>query len=399
MRLSKSLKIVFFTGIFTISNFFYSHPEKVQAQSSSNAFVVFVNGSGDCCAGYMTEVINRVKEGGNEVWTTSYASFRNGSTTNKVSVVNVSTDLDANFIGESTLILNNIPESRPIILIGHSYGGDSILKILPLVERRIQLVVTIDPVGTGGFRQIAISRRVPPNVDYFMNRWQENGLSDSNIVPFDSRSSGSISCNAKVCDQESQNLARNTDGSEKRVSCDAHEVTCDGWRLPGCNFSGCWKGSNGTKAKRMFHNDMPVNDFIQRIVGNKIRQQLVAFSESVPIERLAEGFGHAKNARLKFEGKLEEPMAGHINWCMSQSTQVCRAQILDELRMLEIGFKSNGLNCEGFGHLKNAYLTLSEGRIEPLAGHSNWCRSVSADIAIDGLMSYERFIKEKLGAQ
>jgi hypothetical protein len=277
MKLYKFLQIIVFTGIFAISNLVYSHPEKVQAQSSPKAFVVFVNGSGDCCAGSMTEVINRMRRGGNEVWTTSYASFRDGSTTNKVPVVNLSTDLDSSFIADAALVLNRISKSRPIILIGHSYGGDSVLKILPFINRKIQAVVTIDPVGTGGFRQVAIRRKIPSNVDYFMNRWQENGLAGSNIVPFDSRIGGSIPCSAKICDQDAQNLARNSDGSEIRVSCEAHEVSCNGWKLPGCNFSGCWKGSNGTKAKRVFHNDMPGDDFIQRSVSDKIQQQLQAF--------------------------------------------------------------------------------------------------------------------------
>jgi hypothetical protein len=259
------------------------------AQSSSKPFVVFVNGSGDCCAGAMWNVKQTLEGQGATIWTTSYASFKDGSTTNKAPVVNLSTDMDNAFIFGAVQVLNSVPKSTPIILIGHSYGGDSILKVLPFIQRRIQLVVTIDPVGTGGSRQIATSRRVPSNVDYFMNRWQENGLALDNIVPFDSRTDGSIPCSAGVCDQKSQNLARNADGSEIRVSCGAEEVSCDGWTLPGCNFGGCWKGSNGTKAKRMFHNDMPIDDSIQRTVGDKIQERLAAFSP--PIGALVNGGG------------------------------------------------------------------------------------------------------------
>jgi hypothetical protein len=243
------------------------------AQSSSDVFVAFVNGSGDCCAGEMWDVKNRLESQGATIWTTSYASFKDGSTTNKLPG-NISTDLDPKFIIEAAQVLNKLPESTPIILVGHSYGGDSILQVLPFIKRRVQLVVTIDPVGTGGFRKNVTSLRVPSNVDYFMNRWQENGLEGRNIVPFDSRANGSIPCSATVCDQDSQNLARKADGSEIRVSCGAEEITCDGWKLPGCNFGGCWKGSNGTKARRMFHNDMPVDASIQRIVGDRIQEQL-----------------------------------------------------------------------------------------------------------------------------
>ena len=40
--------------------FFASNQNKVQAQPS-NALVVFVNGSGDCCAGFMSEVKDRAR--------------------------------------------------------------------------------------------------------------------------------------------------------------------------------------------------------------------------------------------------------------------------------------------------------------------------------------------------
>ena len=64
-----------------------------------------------------------------------------------------------------------------------------------------------------------------------MNRWQENGLTGDNIVPFDSRISGQILCQAtKGCDQTAQNLVRNEDGSEKRVECGWEEVTCPGFQ-------------------------------------------------------------------------------------------------------------------------------------------------------------------------
>jgi pimeloyl-ACP methyl ester carboxylesterase len=251
--------------------------QQAQAQTSTGAFTVFVNGSGDCCAESMFNGLDRIRKGvRGDLWATSYASFRNGSTTRKVGP-GLSVDPDINFVGEAVQVINNIPPNRPIVLVGHSYGGDSILKVLPLIARRIQLVVVIDPVGTAGFRSVATKRVVPKNVDYFMNRWQENGLAARNAVPFDSRGNGKIPCLAKVCDQQAANLARNTDGSEIRISCEAHEASCDGWRLPGCNFRGCWRGSNGTKAKRMYHNDMPVDAHIEETVIERIKATLRPF--------------------------------------------------------------------------------------------------------------------------
>lgn len=260
MKLSKFFTLFGVTSGLVISNFSQPNLGQLQAQSSSkNALIVFVNGSGDCCAEEMNQVRERV-EPGNTLWTTSYANFRNGSTTTKVPVVNLSTNADALFIKEATKVINSQPPDRPIVLIGHSYGGDSILKVLPFITRRVQLVVVIDPVGTGGFRRVATSRVVPPNVDYFINRWQENGLTGQNIVPFDSRINGQIRCTAtKGCDQAAQNLVRKEDGSEVRVSCGWAEVTCR------------------TKAKRIEHNSMPEDAYIQKTVGDRIAEVLAAF--------------------------------------------------------------------------------------------------------------------------
>jgi hypothetical protein len=277
MKLSKFLTICGITGALAISDLFHSNVGQVYAQSSpkANAFVVFVNGSSDCCAKRMDQVIKRVKEGGNQVWITSYANFKDGSTTRKVPVVNLSADADALFIKEAAEYINFLPPNRPVVLIGHSYGGDSILKVLPFITRRVQLVAVIDPVGTGGFRKVATSRVVPPNVDYFMNRWQENGLTGQNIVPFDSRVSGQIRCTAKRCDQTAQNLVRNVDGSEYRVECRWDEVTCPGFQAPVPPFR---KGRKGTKAVRIEHNSMPEDAYIQKTVGDRIHDVLKPFA-------------------------------------------------------------------------------------------------------------------------
>jgi pimeloyl-ACP methyl ester carboxylesterase len=176
-----------------VGSLFASDSVQVQAQSEANrgAFIVFVNGSGDCCAKYMDEALARIRKGiKGTVRITSYASFRDGSTTSKVPVVNLSTNEDTIFISEAADLINVIPPERPVVLIGHSYGGDSVLKVLPKITRQVQVVAVLDPVGSGGRRSKAIARSVPNNVDYFLNRWQENRLTNENIVPFDSSISG-----------------------------------------------------------------------------------------------------------------------------------------------------------------------------------------------------------------
>jgi len=275
MKLGRFLSIFGMTFVLAANDLFLSNLGAVQAQSNK-AFIVFVNGSGDCCAGGMGQALARLQNGVNaDIWITSYANFRNGSSTRRVPVVNLSVDADALFIKEATQVINSIPPSRPVVLIGHSYGGDSILKVLPFVTRRVELVAVIDPVGTGGFRKVATSRVVPQNVDYFLNRWQENGLTDQNVVPFDSRISGQIRCLAtKGCDQDSQNLVRNADGSENRVECRWDEVTCPGFQAPVPPFR---KGRKGTKAKRIEHNPMPQDEYIQHTVVEKLKVALRPF--------------------------------------------------------------------------------------------------------------------------
>ncbi len=186
-----------------------------------------------------------------------------------------STSNDAAFLQEAADFINNrLEPNRPLILIGHSFGGDSLLSLVPRINRRIQFLGVIDPTAAGGLRKPVTRRGVPANIDYFFNRWQRNALNAANVVPFDSRLvNGSISgCNARNCDQQEQNLARREDGSDVRVNCGSLEVTCPGYQpWPG--------GSNGTKAKRLSHNDMPSDAYLQRQMGNAIRSVFAAPSQ------------------------------------------------------------------------------------------------------------------------
>jgi len=183
-----------------------------------------------------------------------------------------STSNDAEFLRQAADFINQLDPNRPLILIGHSFGGDSLLSLVPRITRRIQFLGVIDPTAAGGLREPVTRRGVSSNVDYFFNRWQENALASDNVVPFDSRLvSGSISgCRARTCDQQEQSLARRQDGSEIRVSCESWEVSCPGYEpWPG--------GSNGTKAKRLAHNSMPLDEYLQRQMADQISSVLANF--------------------------------------------------------------------------------------------------------------------------
>jgi pimeloyl-ACP methyl ester carboxylesterase len=151
---------------------------------SSRPYVVFVNGWQNCCSWGMNALQNRlINQMNAEPRYVPYSNFdNNGSSGN--------TSTDERFLRDGADFINNqLDKNRPLILIGHSFGGDSVLKLLPRINRRIQLVAVIDPVRTGGFRATLKNLNVPSNVDYFYNRWQEN-----EPFPTDYIVNGSIAC-------------------------------------------------------------------------------------------------------------------------------------------------------------------------------------------------------------
>jgi len=239
-------------------------PKKLEAQSlSGKPVLVFVDGYLDCCAHNMhvvrhglatrfgAEIIDvtwdgYIKTPGRENWSGTLNPYRRSN--------------DSAFTNQAPKLINEIDPNRPVILIGHSFGGDSILKILPRIKRSILFVGVIDPVAIGGVRWPIKSYIVPSNVRYFYNRWQQNALGAGggyNLFPLDNRVvNGQISCNAAQCDQDAQNLARKGDGSPIKVPCRSLEVSCQGYQpWPG--------GSNGFKSRRLSHEEMPTDDYIQ----------------------------------------------------------------------------------------------------------------------------------------
>lgn len=232
------------------------------AAQTSRPYIVLVNGYNNCCAWGVTE---RFPSMNAEIRSVPYSNFSDDSKSN-------ATSNDSAFLQEGADFINNkLDRSRPLILIGHSFGGDSVLKLLPRINRQIQFVAVIDPVRTGGFRVPLTNLRVPSNVEYFYNRWQEN-------MPFpnDFKTSGSISCRAKQCDQDSQNIARNADFSAVTTECSWAEVTCPGFVAPNPLIGR--RGRKGKKQVRVSHQDLPRDAFLQTDLGEKIKKQLSMFT-------------------------------------------------------------------------------------------------------------------------
>ena len=278
--------------------------DQVQAQSAPRPYVVLVNGYEDCCVWnpsnrgvYMVTVLRELERRGAEFRLLPWDTFRDGARQRS------RTSNDAAFLQEAADFINNrLDRNRPLILIGHSFGGDSLLSLAPRINRQIQFLGVIDPTAAGGLREPVTRRGVPSNVDYFFNRWQQNALASANVVPFDSRLvSGSISgCRARTCDQQEQSLARSENGSEIRIPCESWEVSCPGYQpWPG--------GSNGTKAKRLAHNDMPSDAYLQRQMADRIGSVLTNFSPSLSNTRQSivglRGIVHLQNiGDVSFQG-------------------------------------------------------------------------------------------------
>ena len=97
-------------------------------------------------------------------------------------------------------------------------------------------------------------------------------------------------------------------------------------------------------------------------------------SMDVP-HKLANVFGHVKNARLVSQGQAIEDMAGHINWALSQDEPVVKNEIKNDLQIINrniAGDVAPDTLANIFGHVKNARLVSQDKDIENMAGHINW---------------------------
>jgi pimeloyl-ACP methyl ester carboxylesterase len=178
---------------------FFKTETRPAAGQSSRPYIVLVNGYQNCCA---RGILDRLPQINADIRSVPYSNFSDGGSSGNTSD-------DSAFLRDGANFINNqLDKNRPLILIGHSFGGDSVLKLLPRINRRIQFVAVIDPVSTGGFRATLSRYRVPENVDYFFNRWQTNV-----VFPNDFPVSGLIASSARKSDQEEESIARNEDSS------------------------------------------------------------------------------------------------------------------------------------------------------------------------------------------
>jgi hypothetical protein len=214
---------------------------------------IFVNGSLDCCAYEMYGVQDRYKELGIQVYTSPWNSLSmisgNDSENQSPKTTTGATD---NFISQMKTYFSSLPTGSEVFLIGHSFGGDSILRFLQGYNQtriKIRLVAVIDSVTFGGIRSTSYGPL--KNVEYLFNRWQTN-----QPWPINFFISGEVPCSAQTCgDQDEQNFSRLPDGSARKVTCGWEEVTCEGY-IP---FK-----RRGTKSRRVQHQQLAYDPYVQQ---------------------------------------------------------------------------------------------------------------------------------------
>ena len=153
MKLSKLLTTIALTVTLSISlEVGEVNPKKSSAEQNIQPIAIIVNGQGDCCSDKMERVINELESINAKIIVAPWNSLRGGSEGNS------SLD-DARFLREvADYVNNNVEPNQPVILIGHSFGGDSVLKVAPRINRRILFLGILDPVAALGRRSPKLIR-------------------------------------------------------------------------------------------------------------------------------------------------------------------------------------------------------------------------------------------------
>ncbi len=178
---------------------------------------------------------------------------------------------------------DRLEPGTPLIFIGHSFGGDSIVKLLDTKldgsQYNVLFAGVIDPVDFGGQRSSLKFQRIPSNVEYFFNRWQTNGHEWNGIwlpLPLDFILDGEIPCDATSCsNQREQSVYRHRDGSAARVQCGELEFGCDkaDWEWVDCGIACSYpRWFPGYKNKPIYHSPLAYDLYVQKQMIDIIRE-------------------------------------------------------------------------------------------------------------------------------
>jgi hypothetical protein len=154
------------------------------------ATVYFINGYNNCCTQDMFLVRNTLKTRAIPIQDLAWNNYLGSTQLPEKNAQEL-------FPSRLAQIINNSSKNQKIILIGYSLGGYSLLQTLPMIEREIDLVVTLDPVPLSLERDSLKAILIPSKVKTYINLWQ-----NQSFPPIDYEKSGEISCNAQACIQK-----------------------------------------------------------------------------------------------------------------------------------------------------------------------------------------------------
>ena len=290
-----------------------------QLSAHAKDYLIFVDGDNDCCASGM----NRVKKYANNnglyfidvVWSNFKQNWRSG--------VALNDEGKRRFVKTGTKYLSSLPKGSNVYLIGHSWGGDSALRLVREYKNtniNFKLLALIDPIGPGGMRKNLLNNTVPNKVEYFFNRWQTN-----QPFPIDVKTNGKIKCQAKTCNQKEHSTHKNSNGSSVKKKCGWHEFGCSGRRENPLN------SHPGYKMKRVGHQGITTDAYIEH--------QIIDI-----LKRLNDAGKELKSIWKPINGKLTQVSVGNKKtvWGVNSSDNIYRrdgnkwTQIKGKLKQISV---------------------------------------------------------------
>lgn len=183
--------------------------------SSVQAVAFLVNGYGGCCIpGSVRAMLAALKDDAVDplvaVHVSNWNHFDQGGNPGAFPFGGTPDPFtDESLVSKMSAEIAALPADTKVILIGHSFGADSILQVAKRVgDRRIAFLAVLDAVGRGGLRT-NVTYPVPANVDFLFNRWQTNlPYPLENIAEPYSLRTGRLESRARESDQDAQNVRR-----------------------------------------------------------------------------------------------------------------------------------------------------------------------------------------------
>ncbi|MGB2925451.1 MAG: hypothetical protein WBB82_09130 [Limnothrix sp.] len=161
-------------------------PHDVATAQTARPLTIFVGNSSNW---NMPELQSKLQALNSEIW---YATDNNTGAAQSAWQIRNATDPSTLFLMEEQYTLSNIPTNRPIMLIGDRSGTNSIFKLLPSVERNIQLVALVDTAESKGSLPVN-GIGLANNIGIFLNYFQMPNTTNPRLV-----SDQAVSCNSAV---------------------------------------------------------------------------------------------------------------------------------------------------------------------------------------------------------